>query len=379
MATAQKDVVDAQAQTGTAGLKNMYKATIAEATQFSKDITTATAKGLDYRVISRLLEQGPKQAGPILQTILADHSGAMIKMVNDSEAQLARLNLAVVAQARLTAIAVGSATDQAVKDLPVAMQIQQATMVDKGKLTIEQLAKKLNVSVADIRRISDASTGFGIDIANGLKPSDAAVTNLQNKFNAGIRTKIIVDDTAAIPVIDGVLYGLRLLDGSTATATVNVVANFGKGLEGYPGKAADNVLVPSPPLGAFTPKKPKWGGADGGVVPGTYLGPKVDNVTIRANPREYIQSVAAHDFYGTDFMDAVNKRRLPRYADGGPLGSRVASPWGGGAVQVVKVPINESRDTTHQYDQPINIAHAIFTDGADLREKADRQKALRSL
>ena len=365
VAAAQQDVVAAKAQTGTAGLKNTYKATIAQAAQFSKDITTATAKGLDYHVVARLLEQGPKQAGPILATILSDHSGAMIKMVNDSETQLARLNLIVVAQARLTAIAVGSATDQAVKDLPIAMQIQQATLVDKGKLTIEQLAKKLKVSVADIRRISDASTGFGIDIANGLKPSDTAVSTLATRLNAGVRGEIVVDASRAVPVIDGVLYALRGIDGSTATATVNVVASFGKGLEGYPGKAADNVVVPPP--------KAMWGGSEGGVVPGMFLGPKVDNMVARVNPREYIQSVAAHDFYGTDFMDAVNKRRLPRYADGGPLGSRVASPWGGGAVQVVKVPINETRTS----EFPLHIEHASFRDVGDARKTYEQSRLAR--
>ena len=372
VADSQKAVADAQGVAAKSSLANTYKATIAQASQFSKDITAASAKGLDYRVISRLLEQGPKQAGPILQTILSDHSGKMIKLVNDSETQLGKLNVIVVAQARLTAIAVGRATDQAVRDLPIALAISQATMVDKGKLTIEQLAKKLHVSVADIRRISDASTGFGIDIAKGLKPSDAAVSKLANRLNAGVRGEIVVDASRAVPVIDGVLYALRGIDGSTATATVNVVASFGKGLEGYPGKAADNVLVPNP-LGAFAPKKPSWGGADGGVVPGMFLGPKVDNVTIRANPREYLQSVAAHDFYGTDFMDAINKRRLPRYADGGALGSRVASPWGGGAVQVVKVPIHETRTS----EFPLHIEHAHFRDQADSRKTYEQTRLAR--
>ena len=378
VAEAQKGVGDAHAAAASTGLKATYKATIAQASQFSRDITTATAKGLDVSVISRLLEQGPKQAGPILQTILSDHSGKLIKMVNDSETQLARLNLIVVAQARLTAIAVGSATDQAVKDLPVAMQVQQATLATKGKLTIDELAKKLGVSAADVRRVA---AGFGIDIDTGLKPGAKAIDvtagkaqALKNQLEAGINGRVTVDASAATPVIDGVMYALGGIDGSVATARVNVVASFGKGLEGYPGKAADNVLVPNP-LGPFAPKKPKWGGADGGVVPGMFLGPKVDNVTIRANPREYIQSVAAHDFYGTDFMDAINKRRLPRYADGGPLGSRVASPWGGGAVQVVKVPVHETRTS----EFPLHIEHAHFRDQQDARQAYDEQLRARNL
>ena len=109
------------------------------------------------------------------------------------------------------------------------------------------------------------------------------------------------------------------------------------------------------------------------MVPGLFLGPKVDNVTIRANPREYLQSVAAHDFYGTDFMDAVNKRRLPRYADGGALGSRVASPWGGGAVQVVKVPINETRTS----EFPLHIEHASFRDVGDARKTYEKTRLAR--
>jgi hypothetical protein len=167
---------------------------------------------------------------------------------------------------------------------------------------------------------------------------------------------------------------LEALNGLVVTATVNVVASFGKGLEGYPGKAADNVIVP-PLWTPFTPAppKPKWAGADGGVVPGMFLGPKVDNVTIRANPREYLQSVAAHDFYGTDFMDAVNQRRLPRYADGGALGSRVASPWGGGAVQVVKVPVHETRTT----EFPMHIEHAHFRDQEDARRAYEAQRLAR--
>jgi len=106
-----------------------------------------------------------------------------------------------------------------------------------------------------------------------------------------------------------------------------------------------------------------------------FLGPKVDNVTIRANPREYLQSVAAHDFYGTDFMDAINARRLPRYADGGALGSRVASPWGGGAVQVVKVPVHETRTS----EFPLHIEHAHFRDQQDARQAYDEQLRARNL
>ncbi|HEY8881940.1 MAG TPA: phage tail tape measure protein [Dermatophilaceae bacterium] len=367
VAKARTDLAAARAASGTAGLRAAYATSIADATRFSRDLTTATAKGLDYRVVAKLLEQGPKTAGPILQTILSDHSGAMIKMVNDSESALSALNVIVVAQARLTAIAVASSTDQAIRDLPAAMQIQQAAMLDKGKVTLEQLSRKLGISQAEVKRIADAN---GINIAAGLAPAQAAI----DKVGRGARGKVSVDTTGASAAVTNLGRQLDILDARTVTIPVSL--SFGKGLEGFPGKAADNVIVPNP-LGPFAPKKPKWGGSEGGVVPGMFLGPKVDNVTIRANPREYLQSVAAHDFYGTAFMDAVNKRRLPRYADGGALGSRVASPWGGGAVQVVKVPINETRTRTHEFSQ--HIEHATFTDRDDGLRALDEQVRIRNL
>ena len=265
----------------------------------------------------------------------------------------------------MTAIAVGSATDQAVRDLPVAMQIQQAAMMDKGKVTLAQLAKKLGISQAEVKRIADAN---GINIADGLKPAQAAI----DKVGAGARGKVSVDTAGANAQMDAVMRRLDILDARAVTIPVSL--SFAGGLEGFPGKAADNVLVPNP-LGPLTPKKPSWSGSGGGPVPGTYLGPKVDNVTIRANPREYIQSVAAHDFYGTDFMDAVNARRLPRYADGGALGSRLASPWGGGAVQVVKVPINETRTS----EFPLHIEHASFADPGEARAEYDQRRRLANL
>ncbi|MCV2395918.1 phage tail tape measure protein [Actinotalea sp. M2MS4P-6] len=67
--------------------------------------------------------------------------------------------------------------------------------------------------------------------------------------------------------------------------------------------------------------------AEGGEVPGPYIGPTADNVLIRANPKEWVHSVAAVDFWGTGFMDSVNRRdlasvvrSLPGRASGGQVG-----------------------------------------------------------
>lgn len=349
VAAARTDLAAAQAASGAEGLRAAYTATIAQATAFTRDITTATAQGLDPTVVARLLEQGPKTAGPILQTILSDHSGNMIRMVNDSEAQLSALNVIVVAQARLTAIAVGSATDQAVRDLPIAMQIQQAAMMDKGKVTLAQLSAKLRISEAEVKRIADAN---GINIAAGLKPAAAAI----DKVGAGARGKVSVDAAGANTQLDAVQRRLAALDGATATAHVNIWADTLYSKSGI-----------DPTTGLPV------GFSGGGVLPGPYVGPRADNVIYRGTPREYVMPVVAHDFYGTKFMDDIRARRMPRYADGGPLGSRIASPWGGGGMQVVKVPINETRTT--QY--PMHVEHMHVRDATDARKEYEQRRLAR--
>lgn len=61
------------------------------------------------------------------------------------------------------------------------------------------------------------------------------------------------------------------------------------------------------------------GYAEGGAIrgPGTATS---DSVPILASHGEYMQRAAAVRYYGTDFMDAVNSLRYPRFADGGAIG-----------------------------------------------------------
>jgi hypothetical protein len=114
-----------KATTAAAGdsLEKSYRDTVREATQFTQDISSVLAKGLDPQYVQKLLQEGPKEAGPILRELLADHSGRLIDMVNTSEKQLSRLGALAVEQARLTARAVASESDQMTSDLAAATQI----------------------------------------------------------------------------------------------------------------------------------------------------------------------------------------------------------------------------------------------------------------
>lgn len=57
--------------------------------------------------------------------------------------------------------------------------------------------------------------------------------------------------------------------------------------------------------------------ADGGTVGGHSPHDKADNIPAWLTANEYVQPVSAVKYYGTDFMDAIRTRRIPRLANGG--------------------------------------------------------------
>jgi tape measure domain-containing protein len=60
--------------------------------------------------------------------------------------------------------------------------------------------------------------------------------------------------------------------------------------------------------------------ASGGLLRGPG-GPKGDRIPILASDREFMQPADAVAHYGVPFMEAVRKRKLPRFAAGGPVGT----------------------------------------------------------
>lgn len=73
--------------------------------------------------------------------------------------------------------------------------------------------------------------------------------------------------------------------------------------------------------------QPIGGYAGGGAIRGA--GTKTsDSVPILASDGEFMQRAAAVDYYGLDFMHAVNNLQYPKFADGGPIGDapRLTAP-----------------------------------------------------
>lgn len=70
--------------------------------------------------------------------------------------------------------------------------------------------------------------------------------------------------------------------------------------------------------------------ATGGPIYGPGSGTS-DDVPIMASNGEYMVKTAAHNYYGTAFMNALNSMRLPKFASGGPVSS---SNSGGGGMMM---------------------------------------------
>lgn len=91
--------------------------------------------------------------------------------------------------------------------------------------------------------------------------------------------------------------------------------------------------------------------ATGGLIGGFSPTPMADDKIIAATSGEYMQQVSAVRYYGTDVMDALNARRIPRealegYAGGGAVGALQPTPYLS-SVQVNSAPQVVAGPTFH--------------------------------
>jgi TP901 family phage tail tape measure protein len=352
-------------------LAKTYRDTIREASQFTDDISTALAKGLDPHYVEKLLEEGPKQAGPILRELVSDHSGRLIDMVNSSEKKLARLGALAVEQARLTARAIASDTDQMTTDLARATQIASQQSQAAGKATAESIGRSLKLAPGEVERIASE---FGITLKRSteaelakravtvtakaqleveLSGNKAAIEHLEDVKHAQdeLETKKslsleVLGTKAAVEHYEDVHYAagqlknktvdvkttgtgkavsqtkevrdaLSQLRNKTVTVTVNT-RNSAQDVYGSGGGHYEGSI--------FVPDRK----ADGGQVLSPRGGaPRADDLLTLLSHREWVHPVASVDFYGAEFMRAVQHQQLPKsvaqtmlgqlpgYADGG--------------------------------------------------------------
>lgn len=107
---------------------------------------------------------------------------------------------------------------------------------------------------------------------------------------------------------------------------------------------------------------------DGGPIsgPGTSTS---DSVLIAASDREFMQSAAAHDFWGTDTMHAINDRNVDRTWSAMAARGFAPNNHASAALQVVKVPVTQR----HESYAPITV-HAHGADIPQIEAEAERRR-----
>lgn len=293
LAKARSEAAAANKQVGASGLSAMYQQAVADAQKFAANITEATKRGLDPQTVAKLLQEGPEKAAPALEALLGKNSANLIKMSNDAEGQLRRLNGVVVEQSRLTAMAVNSSTDQLGSDLSTAMAISAEKARLGGTATGQAIAKGVGASLPEVQRIA-AEFGIALQIP---RPTPVPIT---------------VNSDDALAKVHDFKQQLANLDGTTAHTFIDtrIATERDRRQDAANSKGLGATL-------SLPNQKPAF--ASGGY---TGDGGKYEPAGI-VHKGEYVFSKASVGQIGKATLDYLHQhRRMPGYATGGLVGAR---------------------------------------------------------
>jgi hypothetical protein len=128
--------------------------------------------GYDPQLIARVLQAGPEQAAPFLESLVANQSDTFVDMVNNAEDALRDLNQQAVEMARLTNIAITQLGSDGAAKLDEAMKISQTIAALGGEATADQLAFALGMGVKEVAFIAGL---YGIALKEGINPLLAGI------------------------------------------------------------------------------------------------------------------------------------------------------------------------------------------------------------
>lgn len=177
--SSQMDVISALGTNVDATGKDIlkwYDTMIGDGEKFSENIRKAIEMGYDPQLISRMLEAGPKQAGPLLEEMVKNQGQHFIDSVNQSEQALEKLNQKAIELARLTNRAMNAESDVMAADLRQAMAISTIIMANGGQTTMKALTDQLHIGADEVKRIANE---YGISLAAALNPVRLATGQAQ--------------------------------------------------------------------------------------------------------------------------------------------------------------------------------------------------------
>lgn len=257
-------------------LRIFYEEQTTRSEKFVADVQRAVERGLDPDLAVRLLEAGPEKAMPILEAMLNDHSDRTIEMVNDSEIRLNEIADHAADTALALQMSMHDAGEDMKDELRDAMRILAEIGRKGGAQVSSEIAEELNIGAGRVREISDK---FGLALADSINP--------------------ILEAIGEDPIKPSGHLGSKGVNGTVIDSTT--------GGGGIPNQYAA-----------------------GGYVDG----PDVRKDVVRAllMPREFVQTRDATDYYGVDYMSALNKRQIPRDAARSAMGMGLNRFAAGGLV-----------------------------------------------
>lgn len=342
-------------------LTRQFSSSISQAKKFVADLNTVTARGLNPTTVAQLISEGPKQAGPVLQKLVGANGRALIKMTNQSQAALNRLEGQVVEDARLTAVAVNAQNDKIPQDLGVAMKIAAAKAKAGGTATAAGIAAALHIGLAKVYTIaSEYGIGLEAGIGGGTRASETDIQKLQNRL--ATLNAIKANPSISLVGKQQVESDIQAIQAELARLTrlhvISIVAN-----------AKINLAITGKGNGAAVSDNPGyWGGTAGpaGIsrysMGGSVWGgpPGRDTVNARLNNGEEVTRTERANLW-RPLLKAINNS--PAFAGGGTFGRNSVmyqAPWtgtagGGGHQTVFQVSVPKAQRNPYSFGEKVAI------------------------
>lgn len=165
----------------------------------------------------------------------------------------------------------------------------------------------------------------GVPMAQALAAHNARIAALKDEA-----VKTFGVNSEAVALID--TYSKAPPQVVTAISVTGFEDTYGKlqqlsGMQYFLAHPKPDGSAPTPvDIRAYN-KQVKGASYAGGGLVGGAGGPRQDNQLAWVSPREVIQSNAAGDYYGRDFLLALNERRIPRDALRGYAGGGLVAPF----------------------------------------------------
>ncbi|MBO0863441.1 MAG: phage tail tape measure protein, partial [Mycobacterium sp.] len=157
-----------------ASIKAWYTGRTNDARAWSGDISAMIQKGFDPGLISSMISAGPEKAGPIVHAMVTGTNKEFVDFVNNSQANLDKINTLSLTMARITSIATTSHTRETLEDAQNAARIAQ--MAFAGMKPID-IARQLHLDPPAFNRIV-GEFGLSVNQINatpGPRPKTFAV------------------------------------------------------------------------------------------------------------------------------------------------------------------------------------------------------------